>query len=81
MCLLGMIFPAVTLACPSCKQAIEGESASLGFYWSTLFLLGMPFAAFASFGGWIAYHQRRGNVADVLSGETGDRPGCEKEDG
>ncbi len=45
--------PVQSFACPSCKSAIEGDPTGLAFYWSTLFLIGMPFLLVGSVGGWL----------------------------
>lgn len=42
-------------ACPSCNRAIEGDPAALSFYWSTLFMIAMPYLLVASVGGGLAY--------------------------
>lgn len=39
----------VALACPTCKSAISGHGdhgIQLGFYWSILFMMAMPFLLF-----------------------------------
>lgn len=42
-------------ACPSCNRAIEGDPAALAFYWSTLFMIAMPYLLVAVVGGGLAY--------------------------
>jgi hypothetical protein len=49
------IAAAPAWACPSCNRAIEGDPAALAFYWSTLFMIAMPYLLVAVVGGGLAY--------------------------
>ena len=47
--------PALTLACPLCKDAIQGDPVAAAFNATTLLMIAAPMALVASVGGWIAY--------------------------
>lgn len=56
-----LVFCPVAEACPTCKDALhtEHEGVAKGYYWSILFLMGMPFAIFAGWGIYIYRAVRR----------------------
>lgn len=72
-------------ACPSCNQALEGDPAALAFYWSTLFMIAMPYLMVLAVGGGVALIYRRAarDVAplDELEHMTWSGEGPEKEGG
>jgi hypothetical protein len=54
---LTQLVAGAAWACPSCKAAIEGDPLALSFYWSTLFMIAMPYLLVAAVGGglYLAY--------------------------
>jgi hypothetical protein len=51
-------------ACPNCKdnfaaQGPNGQNLARGFYWSILFMMGMPFALLGGFSGYMYLEVRR----------------------
>lgn len=53
-----LLLPAEALACATCVGA-PWQKTDVGFYWSALFLMGVPFAVAGVIGGWLFYHSRR----------------------
>ena len=53
-----VLLPAEALACPTCVGA-PWDKADAGFYWSTLFLMGVPLVVAGIIGGWLFFHSRR----------------------
>jgi hypothetical protein len=53
-----VLLPVEALACATCVGA-PWDKADHGFYWSTLFLMGVPFVVAGIIGGWLFYHFRR----------------------
>jgi hypothetical protein len=54
-----MIIGGVASACPTCTEGLgqndpQGQAIAAGFYYSILFMMAMPFAILATFGG-VAY--------------------------
>jgi len=47
--------PATVWACPSCNRAIDGDPAALAFYWSTLFMIAMPYLLVLGVGGGLTF--------------------------
>jgi hypothetical protein len=41
-------------ACPTCSNALEGDPVGLAFYWSTLFMIAMPYLLVSVVGGGVA---------------------------
>lgn len=56
-----LLFPAEAFACAVC--GLDGDP---GYFWSLLFLMGMPFAVAGAVGGIFAYNFRNGR------GKTGE---------
>lgn len=57
---------AVAWACPGCKEALassDGGDLVGGFFWSILFMMGMPFAIFGTFAGSMYFAVRRARAA------------------
>jgi hypothetical protein len=52
---LAVCLPAASWACPSCLRAIDGNPAALAFYWSTLFMIAMPYLLVLGVGGGLAF--------------------------
>ena len=59
------------MACPTCKAAVANghDGVGLGYYWSILFMISMPFLLF---GGWAlfiyrAFRQNQKQFGDQLS--------------
>lgn len=50
-----VISAAAAWACPTCSEAIAGDPAALSFYWSTLFMIAMPYALVLGVGGGLMY--------------------------
>ena len=48
--LLILLCPEGALACPTCKEGLANghDGVALGYYWSILFMMAMPFLIFAS---------------------------------
>lgn len=53
-----VLFPAEAMACATCVGA-PWDKTDQGFYWSTLFLMGVPFVVAGILGGWLFYNSRR----------------------
>lgn len=74
---LGAILAIVSAdawACPGCKEALassDGGDLVGGFFWSILFMMGMPFAIFGTFAGSMYVAVRR---ARTSSGAPQSRP-------
>ena len=63
--------PAAVWACPSCLRAIDGNSAAVAFYWSTLFMIAMPYLLVLGIGGGLAFvYWRAARQAAALSEPT-----------
>ena len=84
---LALVLPALAAACPLCKEAASdldapGGSASLGlgFYYSILLMIGVPFTTVATLGFLIFRSRRRlkaarsERAADLLPASPGARP-------
>jgi hypothetical protein len=76
---LAVLFVAllagVAAACPTCREGLaendpQGRSLAAGFYYSILFMMSMPFAILATFGG-LAYlsvrRARARQAADAIA--------------
>jgi hypothetical protein len=50
---------AAAFACPTCSEAIKDDPAGLAFYWSTLFMIAMPYTIALTVGGGLFYAYRR----------------------
>ncbi len=73
-------------ACPSCNQGLEGDPAGLAFYWSTLFMIAMPYLLVLTVGGVLGllyWNAARNAAATFDQTETMTWPaeGPEKEGG
>ena len=74
--------PAVVMACPSCKNAIENDPVAAAFNSTTLLMIAVPLLLVASAGGWIAYafwRARRALDAEARSGVAWRPAWAEKE--
>lgn len=58
LALLLVLLPAEALACATCVSA-PWDRPDWGFFWSALFLMGVPLVAAGSIGGWLYYHSRK----------------------
>jgi hypothetical protein len=60
---LAVALCSMAFACPNCKNALaenaSGGELAQGFYWSILFMMSMPFALVAGFGGYMFLEVRR----------------------
>jgi len=66
--LIGLVLlPVEVLACATCVGA-PWEKGDQGFYWSTLFLMAVPFAIAGIIGGWLFYAFRRAQDPGGQSG-------------
>ena len=67
--LVGAILgsPAISLACPLCKDALTGDPVAAAFNGTTLFMIAAPSVLVSAVGGWIIYaywqHARRVDAA------------------
>ena len=54
--------PSIAEACPTCKDGVAAQGSGLaeGFYWSILFMLGMPFSLASGWAFFIWRSLRRG---------------------
>ena len=54
--------PSIAEACPTCKDGVAAQGTGLaeGFYWSILFMLGMPFSLASGWAFFIWRSLRRG---------------------
>ena len=64
---------AVAWACPGCRDALasndggpQGDTVS-GYFWSILFMMGMPFAIFGTFAGCMYRTVRRAQKSQAAS--------------
>jgi hypothetical protein len=52
------VFAGIAAACPTCREGLaenpQGDALAAGFYYSILFMMGMPFAIVGTFAG-LAY--------------------------
>jgi hypothetical protein len=65
---LGVLLaaPAVAMACPSCKSAIENDPVAAAFNSTTILMIAVPVVLVASVGGWIFYaHWRARRALDA----------------
>jgi hypothetical protein len=65
---LVLITAGLAAACPNCKEGLaqndpQGQAIAAGFYYSILFMMAMPFAILASFGGLAYLSIRRARLA------------------
>ena len=55
-------------ACPNCKEAISsqgnGESLKTGYFWSILFMIGMPFSMLGAGSLMVVRAARRGSLPE-----------------
>ena len=49
------VLPSVVLACPACKDALEGDSVGRALSWTTLLMIAVPMLLFTSIGGWVFF--------------------------
>lgn len=72
-------------ACPSCNRAIEGDPVALSFYWSTLFMISMPYLLVGTVGGGIAFFYwnaaRKAAQSATIESMTWSAEGPEREGG
>jgi hypothetical protein len=61
-----LLLPARALACAVC---VDGSKLDLGFLWSAVFLIAVPFVMAGLIGGWLYYASRNGRGLAV-----GDNP-------
>lgn len=54
-----MLTAASAWACPTCSEAIKDDPAAVAFYWSTLFMIAMPYSIALTVGGGLIYVYRR----------------------
>jgi hypothetical protein len=64
---LALLVTGVASACPTCTDGLaqndpQGQSIAAGFYYSILFMMGMPFAILATFGGMAYLSVRRASA-------------------
>jgi len=56
-------FADAALACPNCKDAMAGDPAHsnmvIGYFWSILFMMSMPFLVFSVVAAYFYYEVRR----------------------
>ncbi len=50
-----VLSPSAVLACPACKDALEGDSVGYALSWTTLMMIAVPMTLFLSIGGWVAF--------------------------
>jgi len=55
MCTVISGTPALALACPMCKGAMENSPVGAALSWTTLVLIAIPALLIGSIGGWIGY--------------------------
>jgi hypothetical protein len=69
---LVLLVAGVASACPTCTDGLaqndpQGRAIAAGFYYSILFMMAMPFAILASFGGLAYLSVRRAQQASTAS--------------
>jgi len=73
---LSLWLASSAAACPSCKAALANQEGQgdlvAGFFWSILFMMSMPFALTASFGGYMYVLVRRARLASAVPSNAGD---------
>src|SRR6266478_5354748 len=47
------LLPSAVLACPACKDALEGDAVGRALSWTTLLMIAVPMVLVGSIGGWI----------------------------
>lgn len=55
MLIAEVTLPSVVLACPACKDALEGDAVGMALSWTTLLMIAIPMMLVASIGGWVFY--------------------------
>ena len=66
--IMVLLIASVAAACPTCKDGLahsdpHGKSIAAGYYYSILFMMGMPFAILGTFGGLAYLSIRRARLA------------------
>ena len=73
---LSLWLASSAAACPSCKAALANQQGQgdlvTGFFWSILFMMSMPFALTASFGGYMYVLVRRARLESAAGSDAGD---------
>ncbi len=52
---LVLALPSIGLACPACKDALEGDAVGRALSWTTLMMIAVPMALVAGIGGWVFF--------------------------
>jgi hypothetical protein len=63
--------PAVAMACPSCKSAIENDPVAAAFNSTTILMIAVPMGLVVSAGGWIFYAYWRARRAVDAGAHSG----------
>ncbi|HEX2476020.1 MAG TPA: hypothetical protein VHK01_14815, partial [Lacipirellulaceae bacterium] len=76
-----LLIASVAAACPNCKEGLaqndpQGQSIAAGYYYSILFMMGMPFAILGTFGGlaYLSIRRAQRQQHDLLKQPTSETP-------
>jgi hypothetical protein len=76
-----LLIASVAAACPNCKEGLaqndpQGQSIAAGYYYSILFMMGMPFAILGTFGGlaYLSIRRAQRQQHDLLDQPTSEVP-------
>ena len=72
---LLLVAATAAQACPGCKEALAANDPNhqnivRGYFWSILFMMGMPYLTLCSFGGYMYLLVRRSRAAQQASDEA-----------
>ena len=76
--LLVVLCCSVAAACPNCSEGLANQSDGgdmvAGYFWSILFMMGMPFTIFTAIGGYMYLEVRKARKREEKSdGESNAR--------
>jgi hypothetical protein len=66
-----MLYAGVCVACPNCKEAVENQQGTNasglreGYYWSILFMIGVPFSLLSTGIFFVARAVKRGVLPEM----------------
>jgi len=64
--ILVVVLPAISVACPTCKDGFTGDPATSGmvrgYFWSIVFMMSMPFLILGGISAYFYYEVRRARL-------------------
>jgi len=80
--LVGLVLalPSIGLACPACKDALEGDAVGRALSWTTLMMIAVPITLVGAIGGWVFFvYWRAARVASAAVSDVSWPLWAEKE--